>query len=105
MSADHLQRIVIAQAAERLQGVVRRTPLAPFECADERVELRLKLECLQETGSFKARGAWNQIALLSPAERAAGVVAVSSGNHGKALAWAAERASPIHSKCAEQAYQ
>lgn len=92
MSAEHLQRIVIAQAAERLQGVVRRTPLASFACADERVELRLKLECLQETGSFKARGAWNQIALLSPAERAAGVVAVSSGNHGKALAWAAQRA-------------
>ncbi|HVS10049.1 MAG TPA: pyridoxal-phosphate dependent enzyme, partial [Planctomycetota bacterium] len=48
--------------------------------------------CLQETGSFKARGAWNQVAQLTPAERAAGVVTTSSGNHGKALAWAARRA-------------
>jgi threonine dehydratase len=87
-----LQRISIAEAAPRLEGVVRRTPLAPFPSSDPRIDLRLKLECLQETGSFKARGAWNQLALLSAAERAAGVVTVSSGNHGKALAWAAQRA-------------
>lgn len=84
--------IDIQAAAERLSGVVRRTPLVPFDSEDPRVELRLKLECLQETGSFKARGAWNQIVQLSPAERAAGVVASSSGNHGWALAWAAARA-------------
>jgi threonine dehydratase len=92
LSADHLARIRIADARARLEGVVRTTPLAPFECSDERVELRLKLECLQETGAFKARGAWNQIAQLSERERAAGVVTTSSGNHGKALAWAASRA-------------
>jgi threonine dehydratase len=79
-------------AAERLRGVVKRTPLMPFDVGDERIELRLKLECLQETGAFKARGAWNQISQLSAAERAAGVVTTSSGNHGKALAWAAQRA-------------
>jgi threonine dehydratase len=90
--SEALEAIRIAEAAERLRGVVRRTPLVPFDVGDERVELRLKLECLQETGSFKARGAWNQVAQLTPAERAAGVVTTSSGNHGKALAWAARRA-------------
>lgn len=86
--------IRIADAAERVRGVVRRTPLAPLALADldPRIELRGKLENRQETGSFKARGAWNQISQLSPAERAAGVVCASSGNHGKALAWAAQRA-------------
>ncbi|HUR29766.1 MAG TPA: pyridoxal-phosphate dependent enzyme [Planctomycetota bacterium] len=82
----------IAEAAARIAGVVEKTPLVKFDSGDERVELRLKLECQQVTGSFKARGAWNQISQLSPAERAAGVVTVSSGNHGKAVAWAAQRA-------------
>jgi threonine dehydratase len=82
----------IAEAAARLAGVVEKTPLLAFDCGDERVELRLKLECQQVTGSFKARGAWNQIGQLSAAERAAGVVTVSSGNHGKAVSWAAQRA-------------
>jgi len=80
------------RAAERLAGVLQRTELlaAPFEV--EGLELRLKLECQQETGSFKTRGAWNQISQLTPAQREAGVVATSSGNHGKALSWAAQRA-------------
>jgi threonine dehydratase len=82
----------IPATAARLAGVVARTPLVPFGSSDERIDLRLKLECLQETGSFKARGAWNQIVQLSEAQRKAGVVASSSGNHGKALAWAAARA-------------
>src|SRR5258706_299849 len=84
--------IRIDAAAERLRGVVRRTPLQPFDSGDTRVELRLKLENRQETGAFKARGAWNQIAQLDDAQRKAGVVCASSGNHGKALAWAAQRA-------------
>lgn len=84
--------IDIAAAETRLRGVVRETPLAPFPSGDPRIELRLKLECLQEVNAFKARGAWNQIAQLTPAQRAAGVVCSSSGNHGQALAWAAKRA-------------
>ncbi|MCA8922286.1 MAG: pyridoxal-phosphate dependent enzyme [Planctomycetes bacterium] len=73
--------------------MVRDTPLTRFPWElDPRIELRLKLECLQETNSFKARGAWNQVAQLSEGERAAGVVTASSGNHGRALAWAARRA-------------
>jgi len=82
----------LAAAVRRLEGVLQRTPLAAFPVPDVRVELRLKLECLQETGSFKARGAWNNVACLTAAEKAAGVVAASSGNHGRALAWAARRA-------------
>jgi threonine dehydratase len=89
---EELSRIDVAAAARRLQGVVRRTPLQPFPTREPRIELRLKLECLQETNSFKARGAWNQIVQLTPAQRAAGVVATSSGNHGRAVAWAARRA-------------
>ena len=49
----------------------------------------LKAENLQRTGSFKIRGAVNTLATLSPAERAAGVIAASAGNHGQAVAWAA----------------
>jgi threonine dehydratase len=52
----------------------------------------LKAENLQRTGAFKIRGAVNKIATLSDAERAAGVVAASAGNHGQAVAWAAREA-------------
>ena len=52
----------------------------------------LKSENLQRTGSFKVRGAVNTIASLSDAERAAGVVAATAGNHGQAVAWAAREA-------------
>lgn len=94
-AAKRFDRIRIGEAAERLRGVVRRTPLLRLERRandDPRIELRAKLECRQETGSFKARGAWNQVSQLSEAERRAGVVCASSGNHGKALAWASQRA-------------
>jgi threonine dehydratase len=88
-------RIRIADAAARLSGIVKRTPIVripPDPADDPRIELFAKLECRQETGSFKARGAWNQVSQLSESERQAGVVCASSGNHGKALAWAARRA-------------
>ena len=49
----------------------------------------LKAELFQRTGSFKARGALNRVRALSPAERDAGVISVSAGNHAQALAWAA----------------
>ncbi|MCZ6599167.1 MAG: pyridoxal-phosphate dependent enzyme [Planctomycetota bacterium] len=93
-----LASIAVEAAAERIRGVAKRTPLVPFDlgdlgdAGDPRIELRLKLECLQETGSFKARGAWNNVSQLTDEERAAGVIATSSGNHGRALAWAARRA-------------
>ena len=84
--------INIREAVPRLEGVTLETPLLAFDCPDERVRLLLKLENHQVTGSFKARGAWNQISLLSDEERERGVIATSSGNHGKALSWAAQRA-------------
>ncbi len=84
--------IHITEAAERVRGVVRRTQLEPIAFDDARIELRAKLENRQEIGAFKARGAWNQVSQLSAAQKRAGVVCTSSGNHGKALAWAAERA-------------
>ena len=49
----------------------------------------VKAECLQVTGSFKARGAWAAISALSPEERTRGVLAYSSGNHAQGIAWAA----------------
>src|SRR6188474_1465368 len=81
-------------ARARLAGVARETPLYRSETfsllAGRRV--LLKAENLQRTGSFKIRGAYNTIAQLAPAEREAGVVAASAGNHGQAVAWAAREA-------------
>ncbi len=84
----------IAEAARAIAGTVRRTPLLSCEGLSERlgVALHLKLETLQRTGSFKLRGAANRIRLLSPEERARGVVTVSTGNHGRAVAFAARAA-------------
>ena len=99
------EQVDVVAAAERIKGVLEVTPLIPFETKDERIELRLKLECLQHTNSFKARGAWNQISQLTTEERAAGVVATSSGNHGRAVAWAAHRAGvPATIYMADNAY-
>ena len=74
----------IRAARTRLTGVALRTPLLPF-----REDAYLKPESLQPTGSFKIRGAYNALATLTDAERARGVVAHSSGNHGQAVARAA----------------
>ncbi|MEZ6016409.1 MAG: pyridoxal-phosphate dependent enzyme [Planctomycetota bacterium] len=79
-------------AARRIEGRVVATPLLALPCSDPRLDVRGKLENRQATGSFKARGALNNILALSAEERARGVVAASSGNHGKALAWAARQA-------------
>ncbi|MFT5478610.1 MAG: threonine dehydratase, partial [Planctomycetota bacterium] len=75
---ERFERIDIEGAARELAGVVTRTPLLAHRTDDARVELRLKLENRQETGAFKARGAWNQLRQLDPDERARGVVACSS---------------------------
>ncbi len=86
------EHIDVEAAAARIEGVARTTPLLPLTSGDERIELRGKMENQQETGSFKCRGAWNQVSQLTDEERARGVIATSSGNHGRALAWAAKRA-------------
>lgn len=82
---------MIEAAAQRLDGNLRRTPLlsSPFldEIAGRRV--LVKAECLQHTGSFKARGAWSAISGLEPEKRQRGIMAYSSGNHAQGVAWAA----------------
>jgi threonine dehydratase len=82
---------LIAQARHRLRGLVHRTPLVPCRSLGERLGCRvsLKLECLQKTGSFKPRGAFNRMSRLTPAWAARGVVAVSGGNHAQGVAYAA----------------
>ena len=81
----------IRAAAERVAPHVLRTPTLPSPglTAHLGVPVTLKLELLQRTGSFKARGAFAKILSLDAAERAAGIVAVSGGNHGIAVADAA----------------
>lgn len=79
----------VAEAARKLAAIVPPTPLIPFAIGEAR--LWAKAECLQPMGAFKIRGAWHRLTALSDAERAAGVVAVSSGNHAQGVAWAAQR--------------
>ncbi|MEU5680856.1 threonine/serine dehydratase [Streptomyces rochei] len=78
----------IEAAAERIAGHVLRTPTVPSPGLSGLlgVPVTAKLELLQRTGSFKARGATAKLLSLTEAERAAGVVAVSGGNHGVAVA-------------------
>ena len=82
----------IRAAAERIHGLVRRTPLlaaAPARESSERARrLLLKLESLQVTGSFKARGAISKLGTLSAGDIAKGLVTASGGNHGLAIAYA-----------------
>ncbi|WP_164778157.1 hydroxyectoine utilization dehydratase EutB [Mesorhizobium sp. M7A.F.Ca.US.006.01.1.1] len=82
----------IRAARERIAGKVERTPTVLSQSLSERcgVPVHLKLEHRQTTGSFKLRGASNAIASLSAEEKARGVVAASTGNHGHALAHAAK---------------
>jgi threonine dehydratase len=81
----------VAEARSRLEGIATVTPIYPSETFSRRCgrEVRLKAENLQRTGAFKIRGAVNKLATLTAAEREAGVVAASAGNHGQAVAWAA----------------
>jgi threonine dehydratase len=81
----------IRAAAEKIAGKVHRTPLLSAAGLGARAEVQLFLKCenLQKTGSFKPRGALNKVLSLSPEERARGLVTVSAGNHAQAVAWAA----------------
>lgn len=81
----------IRAAAARGRGRLRRTPLLSSAALDKRAGRRVwvKAECLQVTGSFKARGAWAAVSALGVEELARGVLAFSSGNHAQGVAWAA----------------
>ena len=80
----------VQAAAERLQGIAHRTPVATSRTLDERLGASLFLKCenLQRMGAFKFRGAYNAVARLSAKERARGVLTYSSGNHAQATALA-----------------
>ena len=84
----------VREARERVDGVARHTPLERSRTFSEMsgADVRLKLENFQRTGAFKIRGAMNRIATLSDAEREAGVVTASAGNHAQGVALAAQRA-------------
>jgi threonine dehydratase len=81
----------IKQAAVRLEGRAAKTPVIESPKLNDRAGGRvlIKAECLQRTGSFKFRGAWNCISKLDPKAHPGGVVAYSSGNHAQGVAAAA----------------
>ncbi len=83
----------IEAARDRIAGYAWATPVHASESLSRRVgrTVCLKAENLQRTGAFKVRGAVNKLSMLDDAQRAAGVIAASAGNHGQAVAWAARR--------------
>ncbi|WP_157215437.1 threonine ammonia-lyase [Flavisphingomonas formosensis] len=78
----------VGAAAQRIAGKVVRTPAIHSDAISRLTgaDVWLKLDTLQVTGAFKERGAANRLALLTPEEQAAGVVAMSAGNHAQAVA-------------------
>src|SRR5918996_3541223 len=82
----------VYRARRAIGGRIRRTPLADSPSLGRLVgsPVHLKLDHLQITGSFKLRGATNAILALTPEQQAKGVVGVSTGNHGRGLAYAAK---------------
>ena len=82
----------IVAAHQRIAGVVHRTPILTSKTADDAVQARLFFKCenFQRAGAFKLRGAYNALVQLSPEQKAAGVVAYSSGNHAQAVGLAAK---------------
>jgi threonine dehydratase len=83
----------VRRAAAALEGAVARTPTIRAAALSELAgcEVYLKLETMQSTGSFKERGALNKLLTLGVAERRAGVVAMSAGNHAQGVAYHARR--------------
>jgi threonine dehydratase len=84
----------VLAAAKRIAPMARRTPLMqtlPLATEAGAAGVHLKLECLQNTGAFKVRGASNRILSLSEEDRARGVITFSTGNHGKAVSYVAGR--------------
>jgi len=93
MESTTLPELDLEAARRAVDGVTLVTPLLPAPELEDRADrpVLLKPENLQVTGSFKVRGAAVRMAALTPDERVRGVVACSSGNHGRAVAWVAGR--------------
>lgn len=83
----------VAEAAQRIRPLVRVTPLEHSPALSDQAgcSLFLKMENVQVTGSFKARGAVNKLLCLGPEQRTAGVVTASTGNHGLAVAYGVQK--------------
>ncbi len=79
----------VLRAADKIAAMLPATPLVPLDI--EGRTIWCKAEMLQPIGAFKIRGAWHRISDLDEAQRARGVVGVSSGNHAQGVAWAAKR--------------
>jgi threonine dehydratase len=81
----------VDSAVERIRGLVHRTPLLSSRTLSERsgLDVWLKAENLQKTGSFKPRGVFNKVLQLSAEARAAGIITASAGNNGQAVAYVA----------------
>lgn len=107
----------VREAADRIRGVVHRTPVMTCDTLDRLAgrQLFFKCENLQKIGAFKYRGATNAVRKLTDAEAAKGVVTHSSGNHAQALALAARvrgipayivmpRTAPLVKKAAVEGY-
>jgi threonine dehydratase len=82
----------IEDARARIAKSILRTPLIPLDLGSDYPDVRLKLENLQPTNSYKLRGAVNAVAMLSEAERERGVWTISAGNAGQGVAYAARQA-------------
>jgi len=82
----------ILKASERIKGQAVLTPMLEYQVLNDQVDGRvlIKPECLQRTGSFKFRGAFNRLSQFTEQEKTAGVVAWSSGNHAQGIAAAAK---------------
>jgi threonine dehydratase len=82
----------IEAAARRLAGVAHRTPVLTSRTVNERTNSQVFFKCenFQRTGSFKFRGAYNALTQLSEEQKQQGVLTMSSGNHGQALALAGQ---------------
>ena len=87
MTAPEVTAAAVREAATALRGVARRTPLVRVPALD----CWLKLENLQPVGAFKIRGAFTAVRRLPENARSRGVITFSSGNHGQAVAFAAQR--------------
>ncbi|HQS70829.1 MAG: pyridoxal-5'-phosphate-dependent protein [Novosphingobium sp. 28-62-57] len=80
----------VLRAADKIAALLPQTPVMPLDLPNGDT-VWCKVESLQPVGAFKIRGAWHRLSDLTEAERAMGVVAVSSGNHAQGVAWAARR--------------
>jgi len=92
VSEDLVGLDAIREAHERIRPAIVRTPLYPSDVLTRELgtDVRLKLESLQQTGSFKFRGAYNYVSRLSADARSKGVITYSSGNHAQSVALAAQ---------------